>query len=79
MKNICTPIRERFSLYLDGDVNGIEMQQVAAHLDTCAACRTEFDEWKTVQQVLQQARLEKAPAELGVRLRVALSHERANA
>ena len=76
MKDICTPIRERFSAYLDCDLNGREMQQVEAHLDTCPACRNEFEEWREIQRTLQAAGPVKAPADLALRLRLAISHER---
>ena len=79
MNDICTPIRERFSFYLDGDVNGLEMQQIGAHLDTCPSCRTEFAEWKSMQRALMAARSAPLPENLAVRLRVALSHERSDA
>lgn len=79
MNNICTPIRERFSAYLDGDINGLEMQQIAAHLETCPSCRTEFAQWQSIQRALSAARLSKPPVDLALRLRIALSHERANA
>ncbi|MBS1814166.1 MAG: zf-HC2 domain-containing protein [Acidobacteria bacterium] len=76
MKNICTPIRERFSAYLDCDLNGREMQQVEAHLDTCPACRSEFAEWKEIQSTLHAAGQLKAPVDLALRLRLAISRER---
>lgn len=76
MKNICTPIRERFSAYLDCDLNGREMQQVEAHLATCPACRDEFSEWKNIQSALGSMGHVKAPDDLALRLRLAISHER---
>lgn len=78
-KNICTPIRQRFSAYLDGDINGLEMQQIEAHLHTCPACRTEFEEWQTIQRTLSNsAAHDIVPDDLALRLRIAISHERSN-
>lgn len=76
MNDICKPIRERFSAYLDCDLNGREMQQVEAHLDTCPACREEFAEWKNIQHAMVSMGHVKAPEDLALRLRLAISHER---
>jgi anti-sigma factor RsiW len=71
----CNSIRDRFSEYLDGALNGVAMQQVAAHLDSCAACSGEFSEWRQMQQALTDLGPAKAPADLALRLRVAISQE----
>jgi hypothetical protein len=76
MKN-CSSIRQRFSEYLDGLLPGVAMQQVAAHLDECLDCAAEFEGWRQVQQALAEVGPAKAPADLGLKLRVALSQERA--
>ena len=73
----CLPVREMFSAYLDGAISGREMQQVSNHLDGCGECKSEFEAWRGVQQVLGQVGVVKAPADLGLRLRVAISHESA--
>jgi hypothetical protein len=76
MKN-CGSIRDRFSEYLDGALTGVAMQQVAAHLETCRACSQEFEDWRQMQQTLSDIGPAKAPADLALRLRVALSQEHA--
>jgi len=76
---ICGPIRERFSLYLDGDVTGLVMQQIDAHLHTCPACRQEFAQWQSMQRALAISAAAPVPQDLALRLRIALSHERAHA
>lgn len=73
----CVGVQERFSEYLDGTVNGREMQSVSEHLTTCSACATEFDGWLGVQQVLTAVGSAKPPDDLGLKLRLAISHERA--
>ncbi len=73
----CHPVREMFSAYLDGAVNGREMQAVSAHLEACSDCRTEFEAWRGVQQMLTQVGPLKAPEDLGLRLRLAISRENA--
>lgn len=73
----CVPTRENFSAYLDGALSGRAMQELQAHLESCGACAAEFNAWRGVQRVLSAAGAVKAPTDLGLRLRVAISHENA--
>ncbi len=73
----CNQTRELFSGYLDGAVSGVEMQGVAGHLATCPDCTQEFESWRAIQGLLASVGRDKAPEDLGVRLRVAISHESA--
>lgn len=73
----CTSIREGFSAYLDGALTGVAMQETAAHLQDCADCAHEFAGWRAMQAALANLGPAKAPADLGLRLRVALSQEQA--
>ena len=41
--NGCSAMQAKFSEYLDGRLNGREMQQIAAHLDGCRECAGEWD------------------------------------
>jgi len=75
MTPICEIIRISFSDYLDGDVNGHEMQAIAAHLESCTACTAEFNDWRAMQQTLATLRTNKAPMDLGLKLRLAISRE----
>jgi hypothetical protein len=72
----CSTLRKSFSSYLDGAVNGREMQAIAAHLESCPACNTEFTQWRIVQETLTSMRA-KAPQDLSLRLRLAISREHA--
>jgi hypothetical protein len=71
----CNPYRSSFSAYLDGAVSGEQMQSIARHLESCANCREEFDSLRQMQQSLSMLGPAKAPADMGRRLRVAISHE----
>jgi negative regulator of sigma E activity len=71
----CKAIRERFSAYLDGALTGIAMQETAAHLESCSECKQEFSGWRAMQKALGQLGPAKAPEDLALRLRVALSQE----
>lgn len=73
----CKSIRERFSAYLDGALTGVAMQQIAAHLERCRECKHEFVGWRAMQSTLGELGPAKAPADLALRLRVALSQEHA--
>ena len=54
------------------------MQEIAAHLEACSGCAAEFAEWRIAQSLISSIGPAKAPADLGLRLRVALSQESAN-
>lgn len=71
----CRSTRERFSAYLDGALTGISMQQIVAHLASCAECRHEFEGWRAMQSALGELGPAKAPPDLALRLRVAISQE----
>ena len=73
----CGQAHKMFSGYLDGAVSGHQMQAMAAHLEACGQCATEFNAWRGLQGVLAAVGPLKAPVDLGLKLRVAISHESA--
>ena len=73
----CRGIQNLFSGYLDGAISGRQMQLVASHLESCSACRLEFAQWRGMQKVLETAGSLKPPADLGLKLRLAISHQAA--
>jgi anti-sigma factor RsiW len=74
----CAHLREQFSAYLDGAVTGAVMHEIAAHLEVCPACSVEFAQWRNAQSLVSSIGPAKAPEDLGLRLRVALSQQMAN-
>lgn len=74
---LCRKVQSSFSAYLDGAVSGRQMQRIAKHLEGCAECNSEFSALRTMQQSLATLGPAKAPADLGLRLRLAISHEQA--
>ena len=72
----CTRTRAAFSGYLDGAVPGKQMQAIAAHLDDCRECHAEFAQWRGMQQLLTETPAIKPPNDLGLQLRLAISHEK---
>jgi hypothetical protein len=73
----CKIIQELVSPYLDGAVTGTEMQAVRQHLDTCPACSQEYSLLRQTQQLLAGAGRPRVPADLGLKLRLAISREAA--
>ena len=74
----CGSIRKQFSAYLDGNLTGVAMQSVASHLGQCRDCSADFGEWRNMQQALATLPQARPPADLSLRIRVALSKEQAN-
>lgn len=86
---MCGGIQSSFSAYLDGAVSGHEMQEIARHLEgskdpttgaaipPCQDCVREFAAWRSAQEALALLRPAKPPADLSLKLRVAISREQA--
>jgi anti-sigma factor RsiW len=75
--NGCEAVQARFTEYLDGWLNGKEMQQVAGHLESCAQCEREWQSLRRTQSLLADLGPVQEPADLLLRIRVAVSQERA--
>jgi hypothetical protein len=75
--NGCETMQKRFSEYLDGRLNGREMQQIAAHLGGCRECAREWESLREAQLSLAELGPVAAPEDLLLRIRVAVSQERA--
>lgn len=74
---LCDGVQRRFSDYLDGTISGREMQTIGDHLESCASCSQEFASWRGMQSMLTAVGSAKAPVDLGLKLRLAISHESA--
>jgi len=73
----CAELKGLLSPYLDGAVTGTEMQVVQAHLDGCEACMREYKLLRETQRLLTTVSRVKEPADLGLKLRLAISREAA--
>jgi hypothetical protein len=73
----CNSIQSRFSEYLDGRLTGVEMQDIASHLTACRACSDEWAGMKHAQMALASLGPVPQPKDLLLRIRVAVSQERA--
>jgi len=75
----CGEVKNLFSPYLDGQVSGTEMQALHRHMKECSGCSREFAATRRTQQLLAGLGRKKAPADLALKLRVAISRETAQA
>ncbi len=73
----CEEANALLSPYLDGMVTGTEMRTLQEHLDVCAACMGEYRGLRQTQQMLAGLGRVKEPADLGLKLRLAISREAA--
>ena len=72
---MCCSVRASLSEYLDGAVTGVEMQQIADHLEGCSGCAAEFALIRRMQETLAELGTPRVPADLSLRLRLAISRE----
>jgi Putative zinc-finger len=75
----CVQARSMFSAYLDGAVTGKQMFALGQHLRDCSPCTGEYDSLRETQRLLGRIGRAKAPEDLSLRLRLAISHEAARA
>ena len=75
----CNEARPLFSLYLDSAVTGRQMQAVEAHLAGCEACRRDYAGLAQTQRLVCGLGRKPAPADLAVKVHVAISREAAAA
>ena len=75
----CPRAKRLFSPYLDGALTGTEMLALQRHLSECANCNEEYQALRRTQQLVVNMGRPKAPEDLGLRLRLAISREAAQA
>ena len=67
--NPCDEIVVKTLRYLDNDLQGQELEEFRAHLESCADCRAHVESEKALSQTLHRSRpLYSAPAALRVRV-----------
>ena len=79
MEMECLQAKRLFSPYLDGALTGAQMLALQSHLSGCPACHREYYALRRTQQLLVSMPKPKAPSDLGLRLRLAISREAAQA
>ncbi len=75
--NGCDRVRAGFTEYLDDRLSGREMQEIATHLDNCQECMQEWKSLRRTQLALSALGPAPEPKDLLLRIRVAVSQERA--
>jgi anti-sigma factor RsiW len=70
-------MQAKFSDYLDGRLTGREMQRIASHLERCPSCASEWTSLRELQSSLAALGAVPEPDDLLLRIRVAVSQERA--
>jgi hypothetical protein len=75
----CAEAKPMFSPYLDGAVSGTEMRALGLHLQQCSQCHREYALLRQSQDLLAKVGRRKAPSDLSLKLRVAISREAAAA
>ncbi|MBI2679366.1 MAG: zf-HC2 domain-containing protein [Candidatus Koribacter versatilis] len=73
----CNEAQSLLSGYVDTALAGSQMQAVREHLRGCAACNAEHHALEHVRTLVAAVGTRKAPADLGLRIRSAISRERA--
>src|SRR5947209_9739910 len=73
----CSEAKELFSPYLDGAITGAQMLGLQAHLGQCVSCASNYELLRETQQMLASVGRPKAPVDLGLKLRLAISREAA--
>ncbi len=71
----CAQAKSLLSPYLDGAVTGSQMRALGEHLESCADCDRDYRLLAGTQRVLASIGRKKAPADLALKLRLAISHE----
>lgn len=71
----CKQARAISSCYVDGAVTGMQMNAISAHLAMCPECRREYRLISKTQEMVAGLGRIPAPADLALRLQVAISQE----
>jgi len=75
--NGCNEVQTKLTEYMDGRLSGREMQLIAAHLEKCRGCAGERTSIEQMQSSLSALGPVPAPEDMLLRIRVAISQERA--
>ena len=77
----CSTVRLKFAEYLDSRLTGREMQRMTKHLEGCTRCAADFEAERSMLRALASlgpiGGAAKEPDDLLLRIRVAISQERA--
>ncbi len=60
---------------LSGEIDDAKRAQIHTHLDECPPCAEPYDFYAEVRRCLQERCRDSAPADLLLRIEIAISHE----
>jgi anti-sigma factor RsiW len=72
----CSEVQERLSAHLDHALEQGERREVESHVHTCAACEQRLASIRKTQHLLMGLGRKQAPADLALRIKVAVSNRR---
>ena len=75
----CSQAKSLFSSYLDGAVSGAQMRSLTEHFEVCPGCNDQYLSLRRTQLLLTSVGRRKAPENLSLQLRLAISREAARA
>ena len=73
----CTEIKESLSLYLDGELDAVQMEEIKGHLAECGECRREYEALLEVTRLLRAIPDASLPEGFDAGLKTALRKEKA--
>lgn len=71
----CVQSKSLLSAYLDGALTGKQMYSLDQHLRQCTLCNREYEALRQTQSLLTRMGRVRAPQDLSLKLRLAISHE----
>lgn len=71
----CSNAKSLFSAYLDGAVSGKQMRELRQHTEACGDCADEYAGLRKTQALLLHMGRRRAPGDLELKLRLAISRE----
>jgi len=73
----CIEVKLMLSAYLDGAITGRQMYWLDRHLRACTACWREYESLRGTQALLSKLGRARAPEDLSLKVRLAISREAA--
>ena len=74
----CTGAQRLLSSYLDAEVSRSELTAVQQHIDSCTLCSAHYVALQHTQSMVADLRRKRAPRDLALRIRVAVSQQQAS-
>jgi hypothetical protein len=74
----CAHAKSLLSAYLDGAITGKQMYALDLHIQDCGACGEEYQSLRRTQSLMNRIGRAKAPDDLSLKIRLAISREAAH-